>query len=407
MTAASYELARQLQRDAQNWTNHYLPALLLQSFDEINKNDEFNYIDKIEIEIPGLPWQLTDAEWKEKIIKQISKYSNSSLPVKVIIKQWLFFLKNGIFERNAIISDIKEFEIFLFSVKSKISQSDVESLNEVFSSVNVVKRLFYVHSAKLVQFVLSNVFQISEEKCGQFYQVIQNQLAQNPFKTIETAKYLFLQIRQNNLKNKDELINLFLINPNSQQIDDIIEWKKLPVRTDELKKEIIGTDVFLNCTNAGLVILLPFLKRFFENVYFVKNDAFVDEISKVKAIQALHFLVTGNEVENEQDLLLPRILCGFEIAEFIEFKGDLDENTRNEANELLKSVIEHWQILQNTSVEGLRETFLQRDGSLKIESSFLLRVSNSGVDVLLDSIPWGFRNFKLPWMQKSIITEWH
>ncbi len=407
MTAASYELARQLQRDAQNWTNHYLPALLLQSFDEISKNDEFNYIERIEIEIPGLPWQLTDAEWKEKIVKQISKYSNSSLPVKVIIKQWLFFLKNGIFERNAIISDIKEFEIFLFSVKSKISQSDVESLNEVFSSVNVVKRLFYVHSEKFVQFVLSNVFQISEEKCGQFYQVIQNQLAQNPFKTIETAKYLFLQIRQNNLKNKDELINLFLINPNSRQIDDIIEWEKLPVRTDELEKEIIGTDVFLNCPNAGLVILLPFLKRFFENVYFVKNDAFVDEISKVKAIQALHFLVTGNEVENEQDLLLPRILCGFEIAEFIEFKGDLDENTRNEANELLKSVIEHWQILQNTSVEGLRETFLQRDGSLKIESSFLLRVSNSGVDVLLDSIPWGFRNFKLPWMQKSIITEWH
>jgi hypothetical protein len=218
---------------------------------------------------------------------------------------------------------------------------------------------------------------------------------------------LFRQIRQNNLKNKDELINLLLINPNSQQIDDIIEWEKLPERTDELEKEIIGTDVFLNCPNAGLVILLPFLKRFFENIYFVKDDAFVDEISKVKAIQALHFLVTGNEVENEQDLLLPRILCGFEIAEFIEFKGDLDENTRNEANELLKSVIEHWQILQNTSVEGLRETFLQRDGSLKIESSFLLRVSNSGVDVLLDSIPWGFRNFKLPWMQKSIITEWH
>jgi hypothetical protein len=218
---------------------------------------------------------------------------------------------------------------------------------------------------------------------------------------------LFLQIRQNNLKNKDELINLFLISPNSQQIDDIIAWDKLPVRTDELKKEIIGTDVFLNCPNAGLVILLPFIKRFFENIGLVNDDEFIDEISKIKGLQALHFLATGSEVENEQDLLLPKILCGFEIEEFVEFNSNLHENTKNEANELLKSVIVHWQILQNTSVEALRETFLQRNGSLKIVSSFLLRVSNSGVDVLLDSIPWGFRNFKLPWMQKSIITEWH
>jgi len=407
MAAANYEHARQLQHDAQNWTNHYLPSLLIQSFDEISKNDEIVYIDKIEIEIAGFPWQITDAEWKEKIQKQFSQHRISSFPVEVILRQWLFYLKNGVFERNAIISDIKEFEIFLFSIKSKISQSDVESLKQVFSSVNMVKRLFYVHSAKLVQFILSVVFQISENICEQFYQVIQNQLAQNPFKTVETAKYLFRQIRQNNLKNKDKLIKLFIQNPNSQQIDDIIDLEKLPQEMDELGKKIADTDVFLNCPNAGLVILLPFIKRFFENIGLVNDDEFIDEISKVKALQALHFLATGDNFENEQELLLPKILCGFEIEEFVEFNSNLHENTKNEANELLKSVIVHWQILQNTSVEALRETFLQRDGRLKIESNFLLQVSNSGVDVLIDKIPWGFRTFKLPWMQKSIITEWH
>ena len=407
MTAANYEHARQLQRDAQNWTNHYLPSLFIQAFDEISKNDEIVYIDRIEIELAGFPWQITDVEWKEKILKQISQHRISSLPVEVIVRQWLFYLKNGVFERNTIISDIIEFEIFLFSVKSKISQSDVESLNQVFSSVNMVKRLFYVHSAKLVQFVLSVVFQISENICEQFYQVFQNQLAKNPFKTIETAKYLFRQIRQNNLKNKDNLIKLLIQNPNSQQIDDIIDLEKLPQEMDELGKKIADTEVFLNCPNAGLVILLPFIKRFFENIGLVNDDEFIDEISKVKALQALHFLATGNNFENEQDLLLPKILCGFEIEEFVEFNSNLHENTKNEANELLKSVIVHWQILQNASVEALRETFLQRDGRLKIESNFLLQVSNSGVDVLIDKIPWGFRTFKLPWMQKSIITEWH
>lgn len=407
MTAANYEHARQLQHDAQNWTNHYLPSLLIQSFDEISKNDEIVYIDKIEIEIAGFPWQITDAEWKEKILKHISQHRISSLPVEVIVRQWLFYLKNGVFERNAIISDIKEFEVFLFSVKSKISQSDVESLNQVFSSVNMVKRLFYVHSAKLVQFIMSVVFQINENICEQFYQVIQNQLAQNPFKTVETAKYLFRQIGQNNLKNKDKLIKLLIQNPISQQIDDVVDLEKLPQEMDELGKKMVDTDVFLNCPNAGLVILLPFIKRFFENIGLVNDDEFIDEISKIKALLALHFLATGNNFENEQDLLLPKILCGFEIEEFVEFNSNLHENTKNEANELLKSVIVHWQILQNTSVEALRETFLQRDGRLKIESNFLLQVSNSGVDVLIDKIPWGFRTFKLPWMQKSIITEWH
>jgi hypothetical protein len=407
MTAASYEHAKQLQRDAQNWTNHYLPELLLQSFDEISKNGEFNYIDKVEIEIPGLPWQLTDAEWKEKIVKQISQHRISSLPVEVIIKQWLIFLKNGVFERNAFIGDIKEFEIFLFSVKSKISQSDVESLNEVFLSVNVVKRLFYVHSAKLVQFVLSNVFQVNEKKSEQVYRVIQNQISQNPVKTIEIVKYIIRHIQQNKIHVKDKLLEMLLQNPNSQQIEEIMyrekpQWEKL-----EFEKEVTDKDVFLNCPNAGLVILLPFIKRFFENIYLIKGDAFVDEISKLKALQALHFLATGSEVENEQDLLLPKILCGFETAEFIEFNGDLDEPTKNEANELLKSVIEHWEVLKSTSVDSLRETFLKRDGQLKIESNFLLQVSNSGVDVLLDKIPWGFRNFKLPWMKKAIITEWY
>jgi hypothetical protein len=407
MTAASYEHATQLQRDAQNWTNHYLPSLLMQSFDEINKNGEIYFIDKIEIKIAGFPWQITDAEWKERIIKQISQHRISNLPFEVIIKQWLFYLKNGVFERNAIISEIKEFEIFLFSLKSKISQSDVESLNEVFLSVNMVKRLFYVHSAKLVQFVLSNVFQVNEKKSEQVYRVIQNQISQNPIKTIEIVKYIIRHIQQNKIHVKDKLLEMLLQNPNSQQIEEIIYREKPQMEKLEFEKEVTDKDVFLNCPNAGLVILLPFIKRFFENIYLIKGDAFVDEISKLKALQALHFLATGSEVENEQDLLLPKILCGFETAEFIEFNGNLDEPTKNEANELLKSVIEHWEVLKSTSVDSLRETFLKRDGQLKIESNFLLQVSNSGVDVLLDKIPWGFRNFKLPWMKKAIITEWY
>ena len=65
-------------------------------------------------------------------------------------------------------------------------------------------------------------------------------------------------------------------------------------------------------------------------------------------------------------------------------------------------------ILQNTSIGGFREAFLLRKGKLKFEpNQIIIIVEESGVDILLNKIPWGFRYFKLPWQAKTYITEWY
>ena len=74
---------------------------------------------------------------------------------------------------------------------------------------------------------------------------------------------------------------------------------------------------------------------------------------------------------------------------------------------MLQAVITHWKILKHTSISGLRESFLKRDGILrKKETGWLLQVERKTLDVLLDSIPWGFSTVLLPWNPQPLFVEW-
>lgn len=406
MPAASYDKARQLQHNAQHWTNNYLPALLNQSLDELNSNNEFLFIDKIEIEISEFPWQLSDTDWKEKITKHILQHRFSTLPAAVIIKQWIFYLKKGAFEKTAIIKSVKEIETFFLRNNVVFSNEEINDVLEIFSSMNVVKRMFFIHSSEFVQYFLAIIFKTNKTEIEKIYKVILNQLHQNPQKIYLILQQL-IQTTQQNKQQTKEIIEFIAKQSNIIEIEEFITKLKIDKPQNINKKAHESPDLYLDCKNAGLVLLLPFITRFFENINVIKNNIFIDDVSKSKALLALHFLATGQNIDEEQDLLLPKILCGFEPNDYIEIKDELEESVKQETNELLHSIIEYWTILQNTSLEGLRETFLKRDGRLLEDANYILQVSNSGVDILLDKIPWGFRNYKLPWMSKTIITEWH
>ncbi len=84
---------------------------------------------------------------------------------------------------------------------------------------------------------------------------------------------------------------------------------------------------------------------------------------------------------------------------------------RAEAEQLLAAVIAHWSALKNTSVNGLRESFLKRDAILTRSASasdggWLLQVERKTLDILLDSIPWGYNQVRLPWNDYIIMVEW-
>ncbi len=163
----------------------------------------------------------------------------------------------------------------------------------------------------------------------------------------------------------------------------------------------------LRVNNAGLILLTPFFKQLFTGLDMLDKNEWIDKTAQVRAVQLLYYLATGNTVCKEYEAVLEKILCGLPVYEPIPAKLDISEKEEEEINGLLTSVIGHWKILKNTSIAGLRESFLVRNGILyRSETGWLLRVERTTIDVLLDSLPWGFTTARMPWAKYLITTEW-
>ncbi len=161
--------------------------------------------------------------------------------------------------------------------------------------------------------------------------------------------------------------------------------------------------IYIN--NAGLVLLHPFLPQFFEALGLAAAEKL---LHPERSLCLLHFLTTGQTVAPEYELVLPKILCNIPLVTPVETDLELTGIETEEAIALLKAVIRHWEVLRNTSPDGLRGTFLIRPGKVteRDDSEWLLQVETNAFDILLDRLPWGISLIKLPWMEYKLWVEW-
>ena len=192
-----------------------------------------------------------------------------------------------------------------------------------------------------------------------------------------------------------------------KEVEFLKEGSNLNKNTTNLVDEEIVKDTVI-ITNAGLVILWPFINQFFNMTNLLDGEKFKSEQEAVRATHLLQFLVTGKENHPEHDLYLNKIICGVPINTAIEHVLKLTEKEIEVANSLLVGVIGNWPGMGSTTVEALRETFLTREGLVSFEEEAIeLRVQNKTVDILLDSLPWSYSIVKLPWMKKMIQVLWN
>jgi hypothetical protein len=159
--------------------------------------------------------------------------------------------------------------------------------------------------------------------------------------------------------------------------------------------------------NAGLIILSPYLETLFEKCGLTNNNEFIDKQSKFIAVRLLEYAVTGKTVSEEYELVINKLLCGLSVLDTIGVNINLSNENKEIVDGLLNAVIQHWTVLGNTSIDGLRESFLQREGRLEEhEEQYNLNVEQKAYDILLDHIPWSFHNIGLKWMEKNIVVEW-
>lgn len=164
----------------------------------------------------------------------------------------------------------------------------------------------------------------------------------------------------------------------------------------------------LHLSNAGLVLLWPFLIRFFENLGLVKDKAFVDERATHQAIALLQFLADGNMASPEYLLPLNKVLCGLRPDALYEPQDEtISEDEQQAALQFLEAVIANAPILHNMSVDGFRNTFLRRAAILSVEDDhWLLQVERETYDVVLERFPWTYQIVKLPWMERPMYVNW-
>ena len=159
--------------------------------------------------------------------------------------------------------------------------------------------------------------------------------------------------------------------------------------------------------NAGQVLFSPFLPALFRSLNWLDKQQKIKKEHQFKALQTLHFCVTGKEDFFEADLILEKFLCGAPLKTVVPSYSLLNDDIKREADKMLQELIKNWAALKNTSPDSLRQLFIQRDGKLiKRNQGFKLIVERKAQDVLLEELPWGISIVKLPWIKELLFVEW-
>lgn len=199
--------------------------------------------------------------------------------------------------------------------------------------------------------------------------------------------------------------NPLLLNLSSTK-DSSTPEEQAGIETTNNRLAFSDTDA-LYINNAGLCLLWPYLASFFERLELVRNGRFHDQAAKQYAVRLLHYLAAGDLEPPEYLLPFNKLLCAMAIDEVFDLDSPLTTAHIEACDELLAAVIDNAPILNNMSINGFRGSFLLREGSLSAsEGSWLLRVERKTYDVVLESFPWSWQWFKLPWMEHPFRVEW-
>jgi hypothetical protein len=162
-----------------------------------------------------------------------------------------------------------------------------------------------------------------------------------------------------------------------------------------------------NIHNAGMVIVVPYVQRLFGLLELTADGKFVSDEAAQRGVHLLQYVVTGEESTPEYLLVLNKLLCGIHGGVPIVPGITVTEKEKTIIEQMLNGVISHWSALGTTSIGGLRETFLQRQGHLYFQDdAWQLKIPQKTFDMLLDRLPWSFALTKMPWMAQPLHVTW-
>lgn len=191
------------------------------------------------------------------------------------------------------------------------------------------------------------------------------------------------------------------------------------IRQIETELELTETDTLtlenlpeiFTVYNAGLCLLTPWFVRLFGMLGYLDKEKrqFRNTAPKVRAVFLLQYLAYGEEREwRETELAFNRLLTALPGNVPLPRQLHLTEEERQTADSMVQGVKANWPQMDGTSVEGFRGSFLARKGMLEQEEGhWTLAVEEKAYDILLETVPWSFRQIRLPWLKKYVQVKWH
>jgi hypothetical protein len=229
--------------------------------------------------------------------------------------------------------------------------------------------------------------------------------ANKMWKTIYSG-FIKGQLRVNNLPDK-MLFHVFEpVSAKSEQI--LAEESEIDFKTrikEQPYFEMPDEEVTTSC--SGIILLHPFFYTFFERTKISTERGVLPVATANQAVQALRYLATGSENFFGGSMVLEKFICGLPLKFPLERESQLSDAIKEEAEHLLNEVIRQWPVLKNTSPDGLRQLFLQRQGKLvQTRDGFKLLVERKAQDVLLEKLHWNYSIVKFPWRNELLYVEW-
>ncbi|MBK5212348.1 MAG: hypothetical protein JJE55_01655 [Flavobacteriaceae bacterium] len=323
---------------------------------------------------------------------------------------WWFEEKTNIWEE--FLNNLPPEKEFSKKLKALLEKEEIRK-RLIFQFDN--KQLFQIVSSVLMLIKKgNNSFKILKNIRNQFWEAVLSHSINNEKALIEILKNTSLKDVEKILKIANEIFGINI------QID-IEEFAKIKATNKELLKKAnsektnnievseslssIEKDGIL-LRNAGLILLHPFLKMFFEKLDFLSGKHIKTE--KVdEAIHLLHYLSTGKEQTYEHELVFEKFLCNVSLHQPINRHVSLSKEQKISCEVLLQAVLEHWSALKSKSTKIIQNEFLQREGKLIItEEKQTLIVQRKTQDILLEKLPWSIHLIKIPWKEKILFVEW-
>jgi hypothetical protein len=176
---------------------------------------------------------------------------------------------------------------------------------------------------------------------------------------------------------------------------------------EENRFQPFGNSEVTFVNNAGLVLVAPFLPRLFSGLHLVENSKFKNTGCRIRAVRLTQFIVDERIDTPENALMLNKLLCGMNGTESVPSMTSVTKDEQEEITSMFNEILRYWKVLSKTSMCGLREAFLQREGRLQInEEMSNLHVVGKAIDILIDRIPWSISNIRQPWMERPIYVTW-